>query len=240
MTEKIYTFWEGKMPEYLKLCIDTWNFPFVILNYENLKQYTDQIPDKVKQLSLPKIADYVRVHVLCDNGGYWLDTDTIVCGSLPEESILGNDKNRTNTIGFLHTEPQSDMYKKWVEFQDNMIKKLPNMTKDNTRWDIMGNLFTDEYLKNNKDIKIGSIDSRWLETYMIKDNSPRPSKYQKFYFDTNYTLKDVYIGSMKTFGKEPDIFMLHNSWTPDWYKKLSKEDVLKQKCTLSNILRETV
>lgn len=238
MAEKIYTFWEGEMPEYVKLCMNTWQFPFVVLNYSNLSQYTEQIPEKIKQLKLPKIADYVRVHVLRDNGGYWLDADTIMFTSIPNEIILGDDKTRINSIGFLHTKPNTDMYKEWAKFQDEMIIKISNMTEDTTSWDIMGNMFTDPYLKKHKEIKIGNRNTRFAETFMLKENISNRNKYQKFYFETNHTLKDVYIGSMKTFGKGPDMFMLHNSWTPDWYKKLSKEDVLKQKCTLSNLLRE--
>jgi len=231
MNDKVYTFWEGKMPDYLKLCLDTWHFDYVILNYDNLKNYTDAVPEKLKQLSLPKIADYVRVHVLRDNGGCWLDTDTILLSDeLPKENILGDPEKRENTIGFLRTEPYSDMYLRWSFYQEYTLKHLPDMKTDTTRWDIMGNAFTDDYLKKNLDVSIGTINEKWAETYMINDNSPRPSKYQKFYFGSNYGIKDL---TQKT-----NMLMLHNSWTPDWYKKLNKDDILKQNCTMSNILRD--
>ena len=218
------------MPAYLKLCIDTWNFPFVILNYENLKQYTEQIPEKVKQLSLQKIADYVRVHVLRDNGGYWIDADTIFLSNiLPKENILGLPETKGNTIGYLSIEAQQDMYIKWCEFQEKVISNLPNMPNgDTTSWDIIGNKFTDTYLKEHDEIIIGDIKNYWPEI-KLNDKISRSNKYIKFYFNDNYTLNDL---------KNYNMLMLHNSWTPDWYKKLSKEDVLKQKCTLSNILRE--
>lgn len=231
MSKKIYTFWEGKMPDYLKLCMETWKFPYIVLNYNNLSQYTDKIPEKVKQLTLPKIADYVRVHVLRDNGGIWLDTDTIMLSDkLPEEYILGNNDTRINTIGFLKTEPHTEFFETWASYQDWMLNKLPNLKTDTTHWGIMGNLFTDPFLKEHKEIKIGKLEQNWPETYMINGNLQRPSKYQKFYFGCNFTLNDV--------KDKTNMLMLHNSWTPDWYKKLSKEDVLKQKCTLSNILNE--
>lgn len=228
----IYTFWEGKMPEYLKLCLDTWKFPFVILNYKNLPQYTDKIPEKIKQLSLPKIADYVRVHVLRDNGGYWLDTDTVMLSNnLPEECILGNNTTRENSVGYLNAkEPHDDFFETWAAFQDWKLDKIPNMNKDITNWNVMGNAFTDNYLKEHKEIVLGNREKTFPETYLISGNIPRPAKYQKFYFGTNFTLKDV--------KDKTEMLMLHNSWTPEWYKKLSKEQALNQKCTLSNILRE--
>jgi len=136
MSEKIYTFWEGKMPDYLKLCMETWKFPYIVLNYDNISQYTNKIPEKIKQLTLPKIADYVRVHVLRDNGGIWLDTDTIMLSDkLPTECILGDEYKRTNTIGFLQTEPNSEFFVKWAKYQDDTLQKLPTLNVDTTHWE---------------------------------------------------------------------------------------------------------
>ena len=62
MKDKIFTFWEGEMPDYLKLCMSTWHFEYVVLNYQNLEKYTNPLPSKLKQLTLPKIADYIRLY----------------------------------------------------------------------------------------------------------------------------------------------------------------------------------
>lgn len=232
MNNTIYTFWEGKMPEYIKLCMKTWKFPYVVLNYDNLTQYTNKIPENLKKLSLPKIADYIRVHVLRDNGGYWLDADTIMLNDkLPEECILGNNNTRENSVGFLNAKnAKEDFFTTWAAFQDWKLDKLSNMEKDITNWNVMGNAFTDNYLKEHKDIILGNREKTFPETYMIKDNISRYDKYQKFYFNTNFTLNDI--------KNKTNMIMLHNSWSPDWYKKLSIEQVLKQYCTLSNLLRE--
>lgn len=233
MSEKIYTFWEGVLPDYLKLCMETWKFPYVVLNYGNLTQYTDKIPEKIKQLTLPKIADYVRVHVLRDNGGIWLDTDTIMLsGKLPDECILGNNIERKNTISFLKTEAHSDFFESWAAFQDQMLDRIPVSKIDITPWDIMGNRFTDNYLKAHKDIQIGKLEQNWPETYILKEELSRTQQYQKFYFYSNFTLNEV--------KDKTNMLMLHNSWTPSWYKNLSCDDVLNQKCTLSNMLREII
>ena len=229
--ENVFTFWEGDMPEYIKLCLETWKFPYTILNYENIREYTE-FNDKVKQLTLPKIADYVRVHVLRDNGGYWLDADTIVFSeTLTSETILGYP-DRSNTIGFLHTKAHSDMFEEWAEYQDEKLKSLPEMERDTTSWDIMGNAFTDDYLKNHPDISIGNITYRWLETYaFMGGRTNRMSRYIELYFNNSFKLSDF---------RETDMIMLHNSWTPNWYKSLSREEVLNHRCTMSNILKEAI
>lgn len=225
--DMVFTFWEGEMPAYIQLCLDTWKFPYIVLNYETLSNYTDlKADDKLKRFSLPQIADAVRVHILRDNGGYWLDTDTIsITGELPKETILGYPDTRVNTIGFLHTDKNSTMFRKWAEYQDKILSDLnPSMA-----WYIMGNGFTDNYLRDNHDIQIAPVENRWAETYSIPGTNSRYSKYQRFYFNESHSIQEL---------KPTDLLMLHNSWTPRLYKELSREQVLTKDCTLSNILRE--
>lgn len=225
--KQIFTFWEGPMPAYIKLCMATWKFPYVVLDYKNLKDYTDLCVDnRLTRFTLPQIADVVRVHVLRDHGGYWLDADTILTtDNLPDVTIFGNSTSRSNSIGFLYAEPNSDMFTKWAKYQDNVI----NQPEIKYHWNLVGNAFTDPYLKEHTEIKIGTIEDHWPEVYMIEEDIPRWNKYQQFYFGSNYHLDDI---------KPADLIMLHNSWTPDWYKRLPEEKVLSQQCTLSNILRE--
>lgn len=228
MKETIFTFWEGDMPEYIKLCLDSWKFPYTMLNYDNLLEYTDIDIERIKRFSLPIIADCVRVHVLRDNGGYWLDADTIsITGKLPLESMIGSAIERTNTIGFLHTQRGSEMYQEWAAFQDERIANA----NPPYRWSLMGNDFTDEYVKQHEDVTIFPVNNAWPETYMIKTGMARSQKYGTFYFDCDYHLSDL---------RFTDMLMLHNSWTPGWYKLLSREKVLETRCTLSNILKEVV
>lgn len=220
----IYTFWEGKMPEYIKACMNTWKKDYIVLNYDNLSKYTD-IPniDKLKRFTLPQIADVVRVHVLRDNGGYWLDTDTImITDKLPKENMIGFPDTRGNTIGFLHTEPNTDMFTQWAKYQDSIVASNVN----NSLWSIMGNSFTDDYVKEHNEITIADVTNCWAETYMIKDDIARRFKYQKFYFETNYHLSDL---------RPTNMLMLHNSWTPMSYKE---HNYLDYDCTLTNILKE--
>lgn len=226
--ETVFTFWEGQMPDYIKLCMKTWNFDYILLTYDNLKDYIDIPLDKLQSFTLPQIADVIRVHVLRDYGGYWLDTDTIMLDELPKENICGYVKDRTNTIGFLHTDPHSDMFTEWAEYQDHVIENQESVPYMHN-WNIFGNKFTDDYVKLHEEIKIHDITNCWPEVYKVNVRSSRAYKYKALYFTYNFKLKDF---------NKTNMLMLHNSWTPDWYKRLSEKDVLKQQCTLSNILRE--
>ena len=230
MKNKVFTFWEGSMPAYIELCMNTWLFPHIILNYENLHHYTNlQITPELRRFTLPQIADVVRVHVLRDQGGYWLDADTIMINdNLPTTTMIGNPMLRTNTIGYLYAEnPHMPMFDEWAAYQDVVISN-PNIPHS---WSMVGNDFTDRYVAEHSEITISDVSNCWPETYMIKDNMPRYDKYSKFYFGTHYRLFDI---------NPTDMLMLHNSWTPDIYKKLSADEIINDDCTLSNILKEVL
>jgi hypothetical protein len=224
--DTVFTFWEGTMPEYIKACMGTWQFPYVVLNYENLHEYTDFNIKKAKRFSLPQFADCVRVHVLRDNGGYWLDTDTIMLSQeLPTADVLGNPTDRSHTIGYLHTEAGSDMYCKWASYQDTIISN-PNSPYS---WDIMGNAFTNKYVWEHRNVIVESVMPMHPEEVMISGDAKRKDKYKQFYFKENYSLSDL---------PETPMLMLHNSWTPIEFRTLNRYKLMSRDCTLSNILRE--
>ena len=222
----VFTFWEGPMPAYIKLCMDTWKVPYTVLNYDNLNEYTDLNVELLKRFTLPHIADCVRVHVLRDHGGYWLDADTIMLTeNLPETDLVGYPDQRTSSAGLLYSEPWSDMFIEWARYQDEII----NGPDTPTFWATFVNSFSDPYTKAHKDIRIHPITNYWPETYMIDGSFQRFEKYQRFYFESDYHLSDI---------RRTDLLMLHNSWTPQWYKDMSLNGVMDHNCTLSNILRE--
>ena len=224
----VFTFWEGKMPGYIKLCMDTWKVPYTVLTYGNVLNYTDIDINRAKRFTLPQIADCVRAHVLRDQGGYWLDADTImITGKLPDTDMVGDPEQRTNSIGLLWSEPHSQMFTEWAAFQDNIISGYDT----STYWALMGNAFTDEYVKRHEEVRIFPIKDYYPETYMVRDNIPRWQKYRRFYFEERHTLGDI---------RPTDLLMLHNSWTPEWYKNKLELEALDVNCTMSNILREVL
>ena len=217
------------MPAYIKLCMKTWKFPYTLLTYDNLHEYTNVNLEQMKRFSLPQQADIIRAHVLRDHGGYYLDTDNIILSdTLPEYTVIGYPETRAHTTGFLYaSEPHMDFLTKWAAYQDRAMAD-PNTGH---HWSVMVNDFTDPYLKAHREVQIGSIKNCWPETYMIPGDTYRRKKYEEFYFNRSHHLSDI---------QQTDMLMLHNSWTPDWYKKLSEDEVLSNKCTLSNILREVL
>ena len=227
----IFTFWEGKMPDYIRLCINTWKVPYIILDYDTVNDFTFVPIAKLKQkrYTLPHIADIVRAHVLRDNGGYWLDADTIMLTDrLPETNMLGYPDTRVNTCGYLYTEPHTEFFEEWCKYQDEIIRGPERPW----HWATFANAFTDGYVNDHSEVTIGNIEKYWPERYMVPGNIMHMKKYPEFYFAQSKHLADI---------KETDMIMLHNSWTPKWYKQMSEDEILNtNNCTLSNILRETL
>ena len=229
---KVFTFWECPMPSYISLCMKTWKVRPIILSYENLDEWTNLPFDKLKTFTLPQISDAVRAHVLRDNvGSYWLDTDTIFLNDkLIDENVIGDPVKRTHSTGVSHsTEESIHFFKAWAEYQDRVIAD-PNHSK---HWSVLVNMFTDTYVPYHRDVKIYDISICRPELYLISGGT-NSSRYKEFYFgkERSYSLLDI--------NPNADFLVLHNSWTPAWYKQLSESEVLQHTCTLSNILREMV
>lgn len=214
------------MPAYIRLCLDSWKVPYTVLNYDNVNDYTKLHIDKIKRFTLPHVSDIVRVHVLRDCGGVWMDADTIMLGDkLPDTDFIGYPDARSISCAYLKTEPETDIFVKWAEHQDRII----NGPTTPTYWATFANQFPEPYLQEHPEIEIAPIEKCWPETYMLPGDYARYMKYNQFYFESNYHLGDI---------QQTDLLMLHNSWTPNWYKNLSRPETLHISCTLSNILNE--
>jgi hypothetical protein len=68
------------------------------------------------------------------------------------------------------------------------------------------------------------------EKIFIKDNISVYMKYKMFYFSPGNPNKII--------DNSQGIIMLHNTWTPYKYKKMSEEEFLKQNILLAHLLRK--
>ena len=100
------------------------------------------------------------------------------------------------------------------------------------RWNYFGNDILRKVLVNNKNFfSIDRIKIKALPEEIYKDKIKNSEEnYRNFYFRNDYS-KDV-------LNNTKGIILLHNSWTPEKYKKMSKEEFLNQNNTLSNILKK--
>ena len=150
--------------------------------------------------------------------------DTIMVGdSLPKDNMVGIPEERAAHCGYLNFEKNSHMMTMWAKDQDAKIS-----LGINTGWDLFANSFSDIYIKTHPRVSICSREPMFPELYNMPAGTAH-AKYQMFYFQSNVGVDSL---------KPTEMLMLHNSWTPSWYKELSEEEALSRMCTMSNILRE--
>lgn len=95
--------WQGveKMPEIVKMCNDRLRMVLPekaelhMITEQNYKQYVDfpeHIMDKFQQgkMSITAFSDILRVTLLSEYGGFWIDSTVLVSGVFPEEFISSN------------------------------------------------------------------------------------------------------------------------------------------------------
>ena len=114
----------------------------------------------------------------------------------------------------------------WLQCAKDKINNFNPPKKD--FWGYLGNSCIDSYVKTFSD-EIKIIDrAEVMPELTIGINST--NTYLNFYFLQNRNLKDI----------DANMILLHNSWTPDFFKKLSINELLKIDCTISNILSEVL
>jgi hypothetical protein len=105
----LWSYWQNKpnkqMPDYIKLCFETFkkhcsdNYEIVILDETSIYKYLPNLRKDLDELSsLAQKTDYIRIALLYNYGGLWLDADTIVMNDLHE--IIDKLNEGYDYIGF--------------------------------------------------------------------------------------------------------------------------------------------
>ena len=264
----IFTYWEPhyKIPGYLRLCILTWKkflpeYDIKILDYYGVKQYLgESLFSKIlyKNPSRSVQADAFRVALLKKYGGIWMDTDTIVLGreflkQLKDSELVmfGDEKNKTQHIGFIFASNNSIMINEWmkqiiknVKEYRNFLSMKKNLSDVNWKkesekvnfWNFLGNGIIDPLLKNITDNKLYlRLDKyktnifpelKYFENISMKNEE----KYRAFYFQKAEPKNRI--------NNHSGIILLHNSWTPKIYRKMTAKRFLKNDILLSKLLSQ--
>jgi hypothetical protein len=268
MKAKIFTFWEPRnnIHGYLNLCLKTWkkyltNYDIVILDYMNLEQYLGKnFFDKslYKNYSLAKQADAIRCAVLERYGGIWLDLDTIITSEKFEQMLNGLDAELVmfrKHLGFIYAQKNATILRLWLNaINDKLVWDKTNLLCRPMRevlrvfnpqkahkmmsWSVLGNDLLNPYLKEARSKQFLSLNTNnsddmpeckfaRLHDWQCKNNE---KVFQKFYIENDYS--DFVLENVD------GIILLHNSWMPNKYKKLSEKEFLALDNTLSNLFKK--
>jgi len=127
----------------------------ILITANNLHEYVKNIPECFNKLYPAHQADFIRASVICEYGGIWLDSDTLVLDNLDSLfDILerkdgffiteSTDKNRL-CIGVFGSKPQTPAIKYWkTRILDILNEKGNNISWNEIAIDILQPKYTND------------------------------------------------------------------------------------------------
>jgi hypothetical protein len=160
MDKNVFLYWIGKeyklitiLRQFIYLHLNQPNYKIHLINDKNIKDYIEIIPDYFNKLCPAHQADFVRVHVVCDYGGIWLDSDTILLESLDslfhyletKEGFFIKENNIMLFNGIFGSKKNTNLM---VEWKKNILELLET---NNEKFELiaLGNRMLDNMYKSN-------------------------------------------------------------------------------------------
>jgi len=139
-TRNIFIYWVGKEYKLIRILRDLMTlhskngkgYKMNFITDKNIREYMKDIPDYFNSLSPVHQADIIRVHVVCEYGGIWLDSDTIVMDKLDslfdiidrKDGFLMKENNLYLVNGVFGSKKRTPLMKRWKkEIMDVLDKK---------------------------------------------------------------------------------------------------------------------
>lgn len=205
--KKIHYVWFGnKKTKLMKKCIDSWkNLGYEVYEW-NEKTYDINknvfLKEAYKKQNWAFLSDYIRLDVLYNFGGIYIDTDVLLIKKL-EDTLLNTDI----LIGFqfdclLGTHFMGAKVKS--SFMKIFLDKY-NSYKKGEQFIINNNIFNDFFLENVFDFKLNG------KNQVLLYKNEKINIYNKFYF-----------GCPRLIGKGYAYHLLDNSWRNKKHIKLKK------------------
>ncbi|WP_367365375.1 glycosyltransferase family 32 protein [Pediococcus parvulus] len=184
---KIHYVWLGQsMPNRLIKSLKSWKEPlnnYEILKWDetNIRKYLSNsfVKKAFKEKKYAFVSDYVRLRVLYEYGGIYLDTDIVVRKNfdsfLESKTFWGRMYSNAVGAGIIGSEPQNLLIKKLInEYEKGTVSMEESNNKLITRFFL--NNFSDFSVKNKKQV-LGD-ENLLLPTYYFYLPELLKSRYQ--------------------------------------------------------------
>lgn len=218
-----------------------------------------------RQLSLPKQTDCYRAFLLQLHGGIWMDADTIVTPAIRESGALDpagdaevvsygrrdGKRGPAKVFGcFINARrPHAALMEAWTSVLPDRVEEFRKYSSSLLRRIVCRGTWRrvrafNRFLNAIVDPLTRTLDDRQLllvdderagafpESSLQGNGRSRYDNYRAYYF----TPGDPQHGLNLTKG----VIFLHNSWTPDAFRRMGEEEFLAADTRLSGILRALV
>jgi hypothetical protein len=236
----VWLYWENKpgktKPEYLNMCMESISkhlkdYEIIVLNPDNLDKYLKNINPNVHKIKqLAHKADYLRMLATYQHGGFWFDADTIVMDNID----LWNDRLKQYDLVWYGMNAYGvNKHNTFIKnVLDKVDNKINNSKNHNFNWREIGQDIIDPELKTykkkypNKFFKLPDTEVCFMPFNQDNQRTGFISKNQR-------VLKDKYKNTQK-------IIMLHNQLYPNSFKKMTREEILKDDMVISTLFKKTL
>ena len=163
LPKKIYGYWDNLEGNSVIIShINTWHrniapdWEIIILNQNNVKNYVSkEFMDRYQNLNSVRFSDFLRLELLKNNGGVWMDVSTIVTnGRFLDEYYNEMHKNRYDVCVYEYkektVEPDRPYLENWFIMAPKNSKYIIDLYKEFDRAFEMG------FLKYKKEVLIPS------------------------------------------------------------------------------------
>jgi len=162
------------------------------------------------ELSINLKVDYLKAKTIYENGGFWIDADMIVMKDLSSIFDLLDNNEYIGIPGFFGARKGASILKRWIDGMDKRI--------------LEGNLTFSDLIQP-----------------LLHD-----SEFSEFGVLTREMICPIYHLDFNEFFKEkkieynPYVVTLYNSQFPDWFKKMSRADILSKNWYISDFFRKAI
>lgn len=124
----IWIYWEGDFPEFVNKCVDNirkknQNYQVVLLNPENVCQYSALCLTDVQSATPQQRADLLRFDLIYNHGGIWLDASILVYENLDWIQHLV-DETKTEIFAFYRQRNTTNLNSPVIE--NWLLASVPN------------------------------------------------------------------------------------------------------------------
>jgi mannosyltransferase OCH1-like enzyme len=235
----IFLFWVGKEYSLISLLrkliiLHSKNgkgYKVILLNNENISNYISNIPENYYNLKPAHQADFIRVNIICEYGGIWLDSDTLVIDKLDSlfdlielnDGFFIKENNKYLCNGIFGSNPNTDILIEWKNKINNILNKNIKFG-----WNSLGSKILNELYKNNKNL--------YLKYKILNGlNNIYPVNYDKC---VEEFINKPYNNYKQIIRDYQPLIILVNSV----YKKLenkSEEDILNENIPLNYFIKKS-
>lgn len=139
-------------------------------------------------------------------------------------------------LAFMAAKPGSVLIKEWmIRIKEKLQHTNPSNITD-AKWNFVGNSITNLLFKKGPTELVTRLDKNdyaFTPEILHYLNKGTPiEQYRNFWFKPHNQRTPFY--------RNQFMIALHNSWTPDWYKQLSEDEVLAGDCLLSKTLKNVL